>query len=204
MNSLDEKYWDPSNFYKNAEINNKKVKSTINDLDFNYNKIMVCGRGTDNHPNFHPRFSTTSTDIESELYVLVDHTFYHKESIKRNGNYALSIIVHPLIVQKIESVGGKIFWFSPEYLENDLPKIMAGKFPKENSGLATISLASFFGAKKILLSGINLTNRIYEQFQDGKDIVFSSIHNNGGKIFSLDGILAEKIRIEEWRLLENV
>ena len=200
--SKEDLVWNPK-FYKNAEINIKKVKSTINDLDFNYNKIMVCGRGTDSHPNFHPRFSTTSADIESELHVLVDHTFLHKESIKRNGNYALSLIVHPLIVQKIENLGGKIFWFSPEYLENDLPKITAGKYPKENSGLATISLASFFGAKKILLSGISFTNRIYEQFQGGKDVVFSNIHNNGGKIFSLDGILAEKISIEEWYLLEN-
>ena len=111
--------------------------------------------------------------------------------------------MHPLIVQKIENLCGKIFWFSPEYLENDLPKITAGKYPKENSGLATISLASFFGAKKILLSGISFTNRIYEQFQGGKDVVFSNIRNNGGKIFSLDGILAEKISIEEWYRLEN-
>ena len=201
--SKEDLVWNPK-FYKNAEINIKKVKSTINDLDFNYNKIMVCGRGTDSHPNFHPRFSTTSAGIDSELYVLVDHTLLHKESIKRNGNYALSLIVHPLIVQKIENLGGKIFWFSPEYLENDLPKITAGKYPKENSGLATISLASFFGAKKILLSGISFTNRIYEQFQGGKDVVFSNIHNNGGKIFSLDGNLAEKISIEEWYSLVNI
>ena len=145
-----------------------------------------------------PRFSTTSTDIESELYVLVDHTNFHKESINRNGNYALSIIVHPLVVQKIENLGGKIFWFSPQYIKNDLPKIISGKFPKDNSGLATISLASFFGAKKILLSGINLTNKIYEQFQAGKDIVFSNIYKNDGKIFSLDGILADKISIDKW------
>ena len=91
--SKEDLVWNPK-FYKNAEINIKKVKSTINDLDFNYNKIMVCGRGTDSHPNFHPRFSTTSADIESELHVLVDHTFLHKEYIKRNGNYALSLIVH--------------------------------------------------------------------------------------------------------------
>ena len=72
---------------------------------FNYDKIMVCGRATNNHPDFYPRFATTSTDIESELYVLVDHTFSQKESIKRSGNYALSIIVHPLTVQKIENLG---------------------------------------------------------------------------------------------------
>ena len=198
MDSLDERYWDSSNFYKNAEINSKNIKSTIKELNFDYEKIMVCGRASNNHPNFHPRFSTTSTDIESELYVLVDHTNFHKESINRNGNYALSIIVHPLVVQKIENLGGKIFWFSPQYFENDLPKIIAGKFPKDNSGLATISLASFFGAKKILLSGINLTNKIYKQFQAGKDIVFSNIYKNGGKIFSLDGVLADKISIDEW------
>lgn len=199
MDSLDEEYWDSSNFYKNAEINCKNIKFTIHDLDgYNYEKIMVCGRASNNHPNFHPRFSTTSTDIESELYVLVDHTNFHKESINRNGNYALSIIVHPLVVQKIENLGGKIFWFSPQYIKNDLPKIISGKFPKDNSGLATISLASFFGAKKILLSGINLTNKIYEQFQAGKDIVFSNIYKNDGKIFSLDGILADKISIDKW------
>ena len=198
MDSLDERYWDSSNFYKNAEINSKNIKSTIKELNFDYEKIMVCGRASNNHPNFHPRFSTTSTDIESELYVLVDHTNFHKESINRNGNYALSIIVHPLVVQKIENLGGKIFWFSPQYIKNDLPKIISGKFPKDNSGLATISLASFFGAKKILLSGINLTNKIYEQFQAGKDIVFSNIYKNDGRIFSLDGILADKISIDKW------
>ena len=62
--SKEDLVWNPK-FYKNAEINIKKVKSTINDLDFNYNKIMVCGRGTDSHPNFHPRFSTTSAGIDS-------------------------------------------------------------------------------------------------------------------------------------------
>lgn len=198
MDSLDEEYWNPINLYKNAQTNSKNIQFTIDDLDFNYDKIMVCGRGSDKHPNFHPRFSTTSTNIDSELYVLVDHTFYQKQSINRNGKYALSIIVHPLVVQKIENLGGKIFWFSPEYLENDIPKIVSGKIPKENSGLATISLASFFGAKKILLSGINFSNTIYEQFNLGKDIVFSNIRNNGTEIFSLDGILAKKMTIEEW------
>ena len=198
MDSMDEEYWNPINLYKNAETNSKNVKFTINDLEINYDKIMVCGRGSHNHPNFCPRFSTTSTNIDSELYVLVDHTFYDKKLISRNGNYALSIIVHPLVAQKIESLGGKIFWFSPEYLKNDIPKIISGKFPKENSGLATISLASFFGAKKILLSGINFSNEIYEQFNIGKDIVFSNIRNKGVEIFSLDGILAKKITIKEW------
>jgi len=198
MNSLDEKYWDPLNFYKNAKINSKKIKNSINDLRFNYDKIMVCGKATNNHPDFYPRFATTSTDIESELYVLVDHTFSQKESIKRSGNYALSIIVHPLTVQKIENLGGKIFWFSPEYLENNLPKIVSGKFPKGNSGLTALSLASFFGAKQILLSGINLSAKNYAQFLDGKDIVFSNILNDNKKIFSLDGILAEKISFEDW------
>ena len=59
-------------------------------------------------------------------------------------------------------------------------------------------LVLFFGVKKILLSGINLTDKIYEQFQAGKDIVFSNIYKNGGKIFSLDGVLADKISIDEW------
>ena len=101
-------------------------------------------------------------------------------------------------MQKIKNFGGEIFWFSPDYLENDLPKITSGKFPRENSGLATISLANFFGAKKILLSGINLSGEKYEQFMDGKEIVFSEIQENGAKIFSLDGILAEKIAFERW------
>ena len=85
----------------------------------------------------------------------------------------------------------------------EIMEIKDGKYPKENSGLATISLALFFGAKKILLSGIIFTNKIYEKYQGGKDVVFANIHNNGGKIFSLDGNLAEKISIEEWYRLEN-
>ena len=198
MDPLDEMYWNPANFYKNAESNTQKIKNTINDLEFTYKKVMVCGRGEVNHPNFYPRFSTSSTDIESDLYVLVDHSIESSHHIKRDGNYALSIIVHPGVVQKIENVGGKIFWFSPEYLDNELPKIVAGKFPKENSGLATISLASFFGVKKILLSGINFSGKIYEQFLGGKEIVFSNLLNNGVEIFSLDGILAEKITFEKW------
>lgn len=198
MNSMDKGYWNPLNFYENAEINAKKVENTINNLKFNFEKIMVCGKAVNQHPKFEPRFSTSSTDIDSKLYVLVDHTFFQKKSIKRKGKYALSIIVHPLVVQKIENIEGEIFWFSPEYLKNDLPKIISGKFPRENSGLATISLASYFGAKKILLSGINLDDRKYKQFLDGKEIVFSNIRNNGVEIFSLDGILAKKITIEEW------
>jgi len=195
---MDEEYWNPKYFYENAEINIKKIENTINDIKFEHKKIMVCGRAIGDHPKYHPRFSTTSAEIQSELYVLVDHTFLKKKSIKRNGNYALSVIVHPLVVQKIETLGGKIFWFSPEYLKNDLPKIVSGKFPKENSGLATISLASFFGAEKILLSGISLTHKNYTQFLDGKEIVFSNILKDKKEIFSLDGVLAKKIGFEEW------
>ncbi|SVE60710.1 uncharacterized protein METZ01_LOCUS513564, partial [marine metagenome] len=33
--------------------------------------------------------------------------------------------------------------------------------------------------------------------------VFSNVHNSGGKIFSLDGNLAEKISIKEWYSLVN-
>jgi hypothetical protein len=198
MDSMDEEYWNPLNFYENAEINAKKVENSINDLKFNFEKIMVCGKAVDQHPKFQPRFSTSSTDIDSKLYVLVDHTFFQKKSIKRNGKYALSIIVHPLVVQKIENIGGEIFWFSPEYLKNDLPKIVSGKFPRENSGLATISLASYFGAKKILLSGIKFDDKKYKQFLDGKEIVFSKIKNEGKEIFSLDGVLAKKITFTKW------
>ena len=95
-------------------------------------------------------------------------------------------------------MGGRIFWFSPEYFDYDLPKITAGKYPRANSGLATVSLAAYFGIKNILISGINFSEKRYEQFLDGKDVVFSNLENNGVKLFSLDGILAEKISFGEW------
>ena len=43
MDPLDEMYWNPTNFYKNAESNTQKIKNTINDLEFTYDKVMVCG-----------------------------------------------------------------------------------------------------------------------------------------------------------------
>ena len=96
-------------------------------------------------------------------------------------------------------MGGKIFWFSPEYFDCDLPKIITGKYPRGNSGLATISLAAYFGVKNILLSGISFSEKMYDQFLEGKDMVFSNLKNDGVRLFSLDGVLAEKIGFEEWR-----
>ena len=199
MKLPDESYWDRSVYQKNSEDNIPKIKQSIDDLEFKFDKIMVCGRGSDSHPDFHPRFSTTSTDIDSDLYVLVDHSALSLRWIKRGGNYALSTIVHPSVVEKIEALGGKIFWFSPEYFDCDLPKIITGKYPRGNSGLATISLAAYFGVKNILLSGISFSEKMYDQFLEGKDMVFSNIKNDGVRLFSLDGVLAEKIGFEEWR-----
>ena len=198
MKLPDESYWDRSVYQKNSEDNIPKIKHTVDDLEFKFDKIMVCGRGSDSHPDFHPRFSTTSTDIDSDLYVLVDHSALSLRWIKRGGNYALSTIVHPSVVEKIEAWGGKIFWFSPEYFDGDLPKIITGKYPRGNSGLATISLAAYFGVKNILLSGISFSEKMYDQFLEGKDMVFSNLKNDGVKLYSLDGILAEKIGFEEW------
>jgi len=198
MKLPDESYWDRSVYQKNSEDNIPKIKHTVDDLEFKFDKIMVCGRGSDSHPDFHPRFSTTSTDIDSDLYVLVDHSALSLRWIKRGGNYALSTIVHPSVVEKIEALGGKIFWFSPEYFDCDLPKIITGKYPRGNSGLATISLAAYFGVKNILLSGISFSEKMYDQFLEGKDMVFSNLKNDGVKLYSLDGILAEKIGFEEW------
>ena len=198
MDQSDESYWDRSVYQKNSEDNIPKIKHTVDDLEFKFDKIMVCGRGSDSHPDFHPRFSTTSTDIDSDLYVLVDHSALSLRWIKRGGNYALSTIVHPSVVEKIEALGGKIFWFSPEYFDCDLPKIITGKYPRGNSGLATISLAAYFGVKNILLSGISFSEKMYDQFLEGKDMVFSNLKNDGVKLYSLDGILAEKIGFEEW------
>jgi len=199
MKLPDESYWDRSVYQKNSEDNIPKIKHTVDDLEFKFDKIMVCGRGSDSHPDFHPRFSTTSTDIDSDLYVLVDHSALSLRWIKRGGNYALSTIVHPSVVEKIEALGGKIFWFSPEYFDCDLPKIITGKYPRGNSGLATISLAAYFGVKNILLSGISFSEKMYDQFLEGKDMVFSNLKNDGVRLFSLDGVLAEKIGFEEWR-----
>lgn len=190
-------FWNPKVFKKNAEKNILKVENTINDLKISYEKILVCGRGTKDHPSFSPRFSTTSTEIESDLYVLVDHTYESIFHITRKGNYALSLIVDPYIVQKINELEGTIYWFSPNYLQNNLPKITAGVFPRENSGLASIALASYYGAKNILLSGIKLDGK-YVEFLEGKELVFKNVLNNGTKIFSIDGKLADKMSYENW------
>ena len=190
-------YWNPKIYEKNANVNLTNIDFTINDLDINPKKILICGKGENTHPDFHPRFSTPSTNIDSELYVLVDHTKGPLNDISRKGKYALSVIVDPLVPKKILNLGGKIFWFSPEFVSCNLPKIISGEFPKFNSGLTAISLASFFTVKSILLSGIKLTGE-YSQFLNGKDIVFRNILNSQTKIFSLDGILATKITFEKW------
>lgn len=180
-----------------SEVNIRNIKKTINDLSFTNEKILVCGRGESIHPNFSPRFTTPSTMMESDLYVTVDHHPPKKEYFTMSGKYALSIIVHPDVPKKILEIGGEIFWFSPQYLKNDFPKIVAGVETNDNSGLAAISLAHYFNAKSILLSGIKLNDR-YEKFAKNKDLVFNPILNSNSKIFSLDGTLAEKISFIEW------
>jgi hypothetical protein len=180
-----------------SEINIKNIGKTINDLSFNSEKILVCGRAENQHPAFSPRFSSPSTKINSDLYVTVDHHPPKKEYFTRSGKYALSLITHPDISKKIIELGGEIFWFSPQYLKNDLPKITAGVLGLENSGLAAISLASYFDAKSILLSGIKLTGS-YAKFLEGKKLVFENALKNKTKIFSLDGVLAEKTTFNDW------
>lgn len=180
-----------------SEINIKNVKKTINDLSFTSEKILVCGKGENSHPNFSPRFTTPSTMMKSDLYVTVDHHPPKKEYFTMSGKYALSLIVHPDVPKKILELGGKIFWFSPQYLKNDLPKIVAGVETNDNSGLAAISLAYHFHPNSILLSGIKLNDR-YEKFAKNKDLVFDPILNSNSEIFSLDGTLAEKISFSEW------
>ena len=68
----------------------------------------------------------------------------------------------------------------------------------DNSGLSAISLANFFHANSILLSGIKLTN-MYEKFLEGKDLVFKTVLKNNSKLFSLDGILAKQITFNDWK-----
>jgi len=191
-------YWNPVIFKNNARINIKNVVTTINDLKFNEQKILVCGRRESSHPDFFPKFSTPTTNVESTLYVTVDHDPHYVEYITRKGNYALSLIVDPTVAKKISDIGGKIFWFSHEFLDDDLPKILCGKSLKSNSGLAAISLASYFGAKSILLSGITLSEKIYHQFHEGKKIVFENINTRRTKIFSLDGVLAKQLKFDDW------
>ena len=180
-----------------SDINIKNVKNTISDLSFDSEKILVCGRGEMTHPKFSPRFTTPSTMIESDLYVTVDHHPPKREYFTKSGNYALSLIVHPDVPKKILELNGKIFWFSPQYLKNDLPKIISGIITRDNSGLASISLANYFNAKSILLSGIKLTDS-YTKFLEGKKLVFENTAKNKVEIFSLDGILATKITFDEW------
>jgi|TARA_B100001750_G_scaffold230265_1_gene226530 hypothetical protein len=180
-----------------SEINIKNVKKTINDLQFTQEKILVCGTGTSSHPKFNPRFATPSAMIQADLYVTVDHHKPKKEYFTKKGNYALSLIVHPDVPKKILELNGEIFWFSPQYLKNDLPKIISGVITMDNSGLASISLASHFNAKSILLSGIKLTDS-YTKFLKGKKLVFENASKNKMEIFSLDGILATKTTFDEW------
>ena len=180
-----------------SEINVKNVGRTIEDLQFTQEKILVCGTGASSHPKFNPRFATPSAMIQADLYVTVDHHKPKKEYFTKKGNYALSLIVHPDVPKKILELNGEIFWFSPQYLKNDLPKIISGLITTDNSGLASISLASYFNAKSILLSGIKLTDS-YTKFLEGGKLVFANASKNKSKIFSLDGILATKTTFDEW------
>lgn len=190
-------YWKPEIYYENSEINKKNIENTILDYKPIFDKILVCGRGESIHPIYRPCFSTPTTNIESDLYVTVDHDPNYTKFINKKGNYALSVIVDPLVPKKILDIGGKIFWFSPEYLDLGIPQIITGKFPRGNSGLSCIMLASFLGAKQILLSGIKLSGD-YSQFNEGKDLVFKKVLDNHTTLYSLDGILCEKISFEDW------
>ena len=183
-----------------SEINIKNVEKTIDDLEFTQEKILVCGTGASSHPKFNPRFVTPSAMIQADLYVTVDHHKPKKEYFTKKGNYALSLIVHPDVPKKILELNGEIFWFSPQYLKNDLPKIISGVITMDNSGLASISLASYFNAKSILLSGIKLTDS-YTKFLEGRKLVFANASRNKSKIFSLDGVLATKTTFDEWSKL---
>lgn len=201
MNLTKDDFFDnitPENITAYSEMNIKNVEKTINDLCFDSEKILICGRGEIMHPEFTPRFTTPSTMITSDLYVTVDHHPPKKEYFTKKGKYALSLIVHPDVPKKILELGGEIFWFSPQYLENDLPKIISGLYTMDNSGLSAISLANFFNANSILLSGIKLSN-MYEKFLEGKDLVFKTVLKNNSKIFSLDGILAKQITFNDWK-----
>jgi len=180
-----------------SEINIKNVEKTIDDLEFTQEKILVCGRGASSHPEFNPRFATPSTMIQADLYVTVDHHKPKKEYFTKKGNYAVSLIAHPDIQKKILELNGEIFWFSPQYLKNDLPKITSGVITLDNSGLASISLSSYFNAKSILLSGVKLTG-LYAKFLEGKKLVFENASKNKTKIFSLDGVLAAKTTFDDW------
>ncbi|MDE1817926.1 MAG: hypothetical protein KGI19_04935 [Thaumarchaeota archaeon] len=193
-------YWNDDLYEKNAETNIKIVKNTIDDIVFHSKKVMICGRGEKQHPDFSPRFSTPTTNIISDLYITVDHDPAYTEFITRKGDYALCLIVDPALPKKITELGCNIYWFCPDFMDYDIPKLSIGKFPRGNSGLAAISLASYFKTKFILLSGIKLTDH-YTQFIEGQKLVFEQVRNSGSKIFSLDGTLAEQITIEKWHKL---
>ncbi len=190
-------YWNPDIYKKNAKENMAMVKKTIDDIDFTERKIMVCGRSVDTHPDFLPRFSTPTTNIESNLYITVDHDPIYEQYITRKGDYAICLIVDPVVPKRILELGGQIFWFSPEYMDYGIPKLSLGEVHKGNSGLAAINLASYLKAKFILISGIQLSEK-YEKFLLGKNIIFKEIEQRGSKIFSLDGVLAEKITYANW------
>lgn len=87
-------------YFQNARMNIKNVKHTIADLNFQSDKVVICGRGATDHPDFQPRFSTPTTNIESELYVVVDHSPQYARFINKPGNYALSLIVNPDSLKK--------------------------------------------------------------------------------------------------------
>ena len=167
-------YWNPEYYIENAEINKKNVENTINDLCIFEKKVMICGIGEKFHPDYHPRFSTPTTNLESELYVITDHDLKYTQYINKKGSYALSLIVDPTLVEKIKNTRGTIYWFSTKEIQSNVPALLCGKFPRENSGLAAISLATFLGIKSILLSGIKFTG-LYEQFLPGKEIVLQKI-----------------------------
>jgi hypothetical protein len=190
-------YWNPEYYLENSEINKKNIENTINDLTISETKVIICGRGEKLHPDFHPMFSTPTTNLESELYVTTDHDPKYVDYINKKGSYALSLIVDPLLPEKIRNIGGKIYWFSTREIKSDIPNLLCGEFPKENSGLAAISLASYLGVTSILLSGIKFTDS-YDQFLTGKDMVFQQIQKQEVKIYSLDGLIASKISFHDW------
>ncbi|CAI9832228.1 conserved hypothetical protein [Nitrosopumilaceae archaeon] len=168
------------------------VGRTISDIRLNSKRALVCGRGSETHPGFRPRISTPTADIESDLYVTVDHSPDYVGYITRPGDYAISVIVDPAVPKKIAEVGGKIHWFAPSYMDLPVPRITAGKFPRENSGLACVALAVFLGAREVLLSGIRLSGR-YAQFMEGKEIVFREASGAGVSLYSTDGVLCDRV-----------
>jgi len=192
-----EDYWNPKYYIENAEINKKSVEKTINDLPISEKKIMICGRGENFHPDFHPRFSVPTTDLESELYVTTDHDPKYTQYINKKGSYALSLIVDPTVVKKIQNTGSTIYWFSIKEIKSDIPNLLCGEFPRVNSGLAAISLATFLATESILLSGIKFTGS-YDQFLPGKEIVLQNVKKQAAKVYSLDGLIEKKISFNDW------